>query len=251
MMRSSFRTVVIAAAIGTLCAVVASLAVLAVGRPPVLVTAPVASSNTTITDAGVIAAGDGTVSKRPDIAFLYAGVQSRARTAAAAQTDLASKADKLIARAKALGIGDKDISTSGYGIYPNYVQEGTVDAYVASEQLQFKWHNVDSVGKTLDGLVQEGGATQIGVGFGLTDPKAAQAEARKLAIADAHSRAQAMADAAGVKLGKLVRLSDAGAYGVPPVAFAGKAVAPGTPTQIPVGQLDVTVSVEAVYAIDG
>src|SRR5713226_10761927 len=92
-----------------------------------------------------------------------AGVESKESTAAAAQQDLANKAGKLIARAKALGISDKDINTSGYWVGPNYTSYGVIDGYRASEQLLLKWHNVDTVGKTLDALVQEGGATQISV----------------------------------------------------------------------------------------
>src|SRR5713226_4452902 len=107
-----------------------------------------------------------------------AGVESKESTAAAAQQDLATKAGKLIARAKALGIADKDISTSGYFVGPNYVPpSGSIDGYRASEQLRLKWHDVDSVGKALDSLVQEGGGTQISVAFTLADPKSAQAEA--------------------------------------------------------------------------
>jgi uncharacterized protein YggE len=251
-MQAGFRTVVAAAAVATLCAVTAALVVVSASRPQVLIGAPAASSATSssTSDLGILASGLGTVSKRPDIAYLYAGVQSKANTAAAAQSDLAGKANQLIARAKGLGIADSDISTSGYGIYPNYVGQGTVDGYVASEQLMFKWHNVDTVGKTLDALVQEGGATQIGVGFGLADPKVAQAEARKLAVADARSRAQQMADAAGVKLGKVLRISDVGSY-YPPIAYDGKAAPATSTTQIPVGNLDVQISVEMDFAIDG
>jgi len=180
------------------------------------------------------------------------GVDSKQNTASAAQQDLATKASKLIARAKALGIADKDINTSGYFVGPNYSQSGTIDGYRASEQLRLKWHDVDTAGKALDALVQEGGGTQISVGFTLADPKSAQAEARTLAIGDARSRAQAMAGAAGVKLGKVLRVNDLSfaGYRSPTYDFAGGAAAP-TSTQVPVGQLDVQVSVEVDFAIDG
>jgi hypothetical protein len=125
-----------------------------------------------------------------------------------------------------------------------------IDGYRASEQLVLKWHNVDTVGKTLDALVQEGGATQIGVSLSLADPKVAQAEARTLAIGDARSRAQAMAGAAGVKLGKVLRISDLSYSGIPSGNYDIKGAAPAA-TQIPVGSLDVQVSVEVDFAIDG
>jgi uncharacterized protein YggE len=250
-MQSTLRTAVISAAAATLCALTATLAVLAVSRPTVLVTAPSASVATTPTfSPGVITSGDAIVSKKPDLAIVYVGVESKENTASAAQQDLAGKASKLIARAKALGIPDKDISTAGYSVGANYVSDGNIAGYRAAEQLVLKWHNVDSIGKTLDALVQEGGATQISVGFTLADPKAAQAEARTQAIADARSRAQAMASAAGVKLGKVLRVSDLSSYGFRSQNYDVAGAAPAS-TQVPVGQLDVQVSVEVDFAIDG
>lgn len=251
-MPSTFRTVAFSAAVGTLCALVATLAVLAVSRPLILLAAPSASSTTATFDPGVITSGDAIVSKKPDLALISVGVESKQGTASGAQQDLAAKAGKLIARIKALGIADKDINTSGYFVGPNYVPpSGTIDGYRASEQLLLKWHDVDTVGKALDALVQEGGGTQISVGFTLSDPKTAQAEARTLAIGDARSRAQAMAGAAGVKLGKVLRVSDLSITGYRSANYdLGGAAAPAS-TQVPVGQLDVQVSVEVDFAIDG
>jgi len=244
-MPQSLPLVVVSVAIATVCALVVAVVVVAAGRPPVLMSAPAASS---VVESGVITSGDATVSKRPDIAFLSVGVESQQSTASAAQSDLATKAGKLIARAKALGIADKDTNTSGFWVGPYYSSGGqTIASYRASEQLQLKWHAVDSVGKALDALVHEGGATNVTVSFGLADPKAAKAEARTLAIVDAHSRAQAMAAAAGVKLGQVVRVSDVTFSGNPSASFSRAAAADST--QIPVGELNLTVTVEVAYAI--
>jgi uncharacterized protein YggE len=245
-MPQSLPLVIVSVAIATVCALVVAVVVVAAGRPPVLMSAPAASS---IVESGVITSGDATVSKKPDIAFLSVGVESQQSTASAAQSDLATKAGKLIARAKALGIADKDTNTSGFWVGPYYSSGGqTIAGYRASEQLQLKWHAVDSVGTALDALVHEGGATNVTVSFGLADPKAAKAEARTLAIVDAHSRAQAMAAAAGVKLGQVVRVSDVTFSGYPSASFSPKAAA-GDSTQIPVGELNLTVTVEVAYAI--
>jgi len=219
-------------------------------RPPIFVNVRSATNSST-PDAGILAGGDATVSKKPDLAIVSAGLESQASTAGAAQKDLAAKAQKLINRIKALGVQDKDLSTSGYWIGPVYGQTGqTITGYRASEQLQVKWHTVDSVGSMLDAIVQQGGATNVSVGFGLANPKAAQAEARALAIADARSKAQAMASAAGVQLGPVIRVSDQSvSTRVPyPMSYAG-AADKASVTQIPVGDLDVQVSVEVDYAI--
>jgi uncharacterized protein YggE len=245
-MPQSLRLVLVSVAIATACSLAVVVVVVAAGRPPVLLSSPAASS---ASESGVITSGDATVSKKPDVAFLSVGVESQQSTAAAAQSDLASKAAKLIARAKALGIADRDTSTSGYWVGPYYSSNSqTISGFRASEQLQLKWHTVDTVGKALDALVQEGGATHVSVSFGLADPKAARAEARALAIADAHSRAQAMASAAGVKLGQVVRVSDVTFSGYSSASFAPKAAAADT-SQLPAGELNVTVTVEVVYAI--
>jgi uncharacterized protein YggE len=242
--------VLISIAAATACSVVVALVVVAAGRQPVLVTAALTPVSSSGVELGVISSGDATVSKKPDVAFISVGVESQQSTASAAQSDLANKASKLIARAKALGVADKDLNTSGYSIGPNYPNGSqTVSGFRASEQLFFKWHSVDTVGKTLDALVQEGGATNLSIGFGLNDPKAAQAEARALAIGDAHSRASAMAAAAGVKLGQVVRISDVSFSGYPSAGYDMKAGAPAASTQLPVGELNVTVTVEVAYAI--
>lgn len=248
-MTQPIRLVLLSVAVATVCSLTVALVVLGAGRPTVLVTSPSASSATSSFQPAVVTSGDATVSLKPDLASLYIGVDSQQPTAAAAQSDLANKAARLIARAKALGIADVDINTAGYSVGPYYSSSGqTVSGYRADEQLQLKWHDVATVGKSIDALVQEGGATQVSVSFGLANPKVAQAEARTLAIADAHSRAQAMAGAASVKLGQVIRISDLTVSGYPSANYAVGAAAPAA-TQLPVGQLDVTVTVEVDYAI--
>ena len=232
---------------------VAIAAVIVANRPPILVNVRSATTNSSL-DTAVLASGDATVTKKPDLAIVSAGIDAQSGTASAAQRDLASKAAKLIARIKQLGVQDKDLSTSGYWIGPVYGPTGqTVTGYRASEQLQVKWHNVDTVGATLDAIVQQGGATNLSVSFGLNDPKAAQAEARALAIADARSKAQAMASAAGVGLGQVIRVTDtASAYRSPSPYFSFSAAAApdkSTVTQVPLGELDIEVTVEVDYSI--
>ena len=241
---------IVAASIGF--AIIAALAVAAIviasSRPALLVSAATGSDPTLQT--GILTSGDAIVSTKPDLATVAAGIQSQQGSAAAAQGDLAAKTAKLVARIKSLGVADKDLSTAGYWVGPIYGPSGeTITAYRASEQLVIKWHNVDTVGKTLDAIVQEGGATNISVSFGLADPKAAQAQARTAAIADARSRAQAMATAAGVRLGSVVRVSDLSTVSRPPYQVNYGAAAAAPETQVPVGQVDVQVTVEVDFAL--
>ena len=247
----SLRPVVMSLVAAILSGLTVAFAILALNRPAtVLIGSPAATSSAL--EAGILASGDAIVSKKPDLAIVYAGVNAKAGTASAAQQQLAVQAARLIAKIKGLGVLDKDINTANYSIGPNYVpSSGVPDGYQASEQLVFKWHNVDTIGRTLDILVQDGGATNIGVSFGLNDVKAAQTQARALAIADARAKAQAMASAAGVTLGQVVRVSDLSfsGYPSPMYSYAKDAVGGATTTQVPAGSLDVQVTVEVDFAI--
>jgi uncharacterized protein YggE len=247
-MPSSLRRLVVPLCVALVCSIAVAVIVTAANRPTILLTSPSGSTSTSTIEPAVLATGEATVSTRPDLAVITAGVESQQSTAAAAQSDLAAKAGKLIARIKSLGVADKDLSTQGYWLGPNYTGgDQTVTSYRASEQLVVQWHNVDTVGKTLDAIVQEGGATNVGVGFGLADPKPAQAQARAQAIGDARSKAQAMASAAGVKLGQVLRISDV--YAQVPLNFSVGAAAAPNATQVPVGELNVSVTVEVDFAI--
>ena len=222
--------------------------VAASNRPSIIVTSPSATTTTSPIQQAILTSGDATVSKKPDLAIVGAGIDSQASTASGAQSDLNAKASKLIARIKALGVADGDLNTTGYWIGPVYAPGGeSITSFRATEQLQLKWHDVDDVGKALDAIVQEGGATNIYVTFTLNDPKPAQAQARSLAIADAKSKASAMASAAGVKLGQVLQISDISTNTRVPYPYA--AAAASAPTQVPVGQIDVQVSVEVDFAI--
>ena len=222
--------------------------VVASNRQTYVLTTPSATSSSTLAQA-ILTSGDATVSVKPDLAVIGAGVDAQNSTASGAQADLNAKAGKLIARIKALPVADSDLNTTGYWIGPVYGPEGqTVTSFRATEQLQLKWHDVGSVGRALDAIVQEGGATNIYVSFTLNDTKAAQAEARSRAIADAKAKASAMASAAGVKVGQVLQISDLQSNTRVPYPYAASGAA-AAPTQVPVGQIDVQVSVEVDFAI--
>ena len=252
-MPSATRQSIVVGAFAVLAALTASFAVSAFTRSPMVVTTPAAtvtSSDGSGFQAGIFTTGDATVSVRPDTAFISAGIDSQATSASAAQKNVAAQANRLIAKAKAIGIADKDINTGGYSIGPTYSNDGrTITGYQASETLELKWHNVDTTGSALDALVQDGGATRISVSLGVGDLSGPQGQARALAIADARAKAQAMAKAAGVNLGQVLRVVDNTTSGRPPVPYASAAADVQAGTQIPVGQLDVTVDVEVDFAI--
>jgi uncharacterized protein YggE len=206
--------------------------------------------------AGVVTTGEATVKVRPDIAIITVGVTSQAATAAEAQSQAAERVARILERAKQLGIADQDTKNAGYSIQPQYAygpnQAPKITGYQATQQVVLTYRKVDQAGKALDTLVQNDGATNASLQFALETVKAAQADARTKAVADARAKAQAMADAAGVRLGAAISVSDQSPTG-PIVYDSAKRLeampAPAASTQVPVSDLDIVIRVTVQFAI--
>ena len=149
---------------------------------------------------------------RPDIAIITVGVTAQAPTAADAQSQTAERVARILERAKQLGIAARTRRTAATDpaavrIRPEPGPEDhrlpgdpTGRPHVPEGRRRGR--------KALDTLVQNEGATNASLQFAIEDPKAAQADAQTRAIADARAKAQAMADAAGVRLGAAISVSD-------------------------------------------
>lgn len=203
---------------------------------------------------GIVTTGAGKVKLRPDIAILQVGATVQAATAADAQAQVADRIGRILAAAKGLGIADADVQTASYSISPQYAYDdrgGTprITGYQAVQMVQVTLRSVADAGKALDALVRGDGATNASITFALNDPKGSEAEARRLAIEDARSKAQAMASAAGVSLGKAIAINDQ-SYSSPLDAKrlefqAGQAA----DSQLPVGDLEIVINVQVQFAI--
>src|SRR5712691_10048871 len=161
---------------------------------------------------GIVTTGDATVRVKPDAAIVTVGAIAQGASAEEAQSLLAERVGRVLERAKALAIEDKDTKTVTYRIDPQYAYEQgkapRLVGFQGNQQIALTLHGTDGVGKALDAIVQNDGATTATVAFTLLDSKAAQATAREQAIQDARAKAQAMAMSSGVTLGKIVSVSD-------------------------------------------
>ena len=133
--------------------------------------------------------------------------------------------------------------------------EKVLVGYQVTNTLNIKVRDLDNMGNIIDGATEAAGnLVRINrVSFAIEDTKPLQIEAREEAIADLLTKANAMAELAGVELGKLVFLAESG--GGVPQSFARveSAAAFGfgadQATSILAGELDVNVSVQGVFAI--
>ena len=205
---------------------------------------------------GIVTVGDATVKVKPDVALVTVGAVAQAPTAAEAQAQVADRTDRILKKAKDLGVADKDVKNAGYNIQPQYAsgpnQAPRITGYQATQQIALTLRNVDGAGKALDALVQGDAGNTINIRFALDDAKPTQAEARRLAIEDARSKADAMARTAGVHVGRVIAISDQSASGPIPLDFkgaVGAAVPAAAQVQVPAGELDVVVRVQVQFEI--
>lgn len=220
---------------------------------------PLLAADTTQREATIMVSGTGQDSLRPDIAIISLGVTTMADNAGKALADNAVSMNKVLEGLKKSGIEERDLQTSGLSISPQYTYpdrngDGQSDApelvgYQVNNQLSIRLRDVTKVGETLDKTVELGVNQAAGISFANTETKAATTEARKRAVKDAMAKAQAMADAAGVKLGRIIEMSESQSQPMPIMLSADMAMKSAAPTPVAVGENSIQVTVSMVFAI--
>ena len=201
------------------------------------------------TRSTLVVAGVGTASGTPDVAHIDVGVESRAQTAQAAADATNKKQAAVIAALKAKGIDAKDLQTASYNLFVEHANndQNTVTGYRASTVVNVTVRQIDQVGAILDAAVGAGANQINSISFGLSDSEPLLAQARNAAILNARAKADAMAKSAGIKLGKILNLSESFAGG--PVPFAVDARA-SSAAPIEAGQTTVRAQVSIMFAIE-
>ena len=203
--------------------------------------------------------GSGAVSGEPDIATLYLGVAVEKKTVAEAREEAASAMTALIDSLKANDIEEKDINTENFSIYPqyDYTEEGRVlRGYRVNNTVKAKVRDLDTLSDVIDDAAEAGGDNIVvnSIQFMIDDTTPLRTQARSLAVKDAEAKAQTLAEASGVVLGKPITITENTYYESPPIAFAAAeaAFADGaakSSTPIVAGELTVTVNITIVYEI--
>jgi uncharacterized protein len=195
--------------------------------------------------------GTGTIEAAPDMATLQIGVTTQAETAAAALTANSAATEAVIARLTAAGIDPRDMQTSNLYLNPNFTgydsSTPTISGYIASNMLTVHVRKLDTTGAVLDAAVADGANTLNSLTFGLANPEPSYNEARKEAVADARAKAELLAEAAGVKLGAILSISDSGAMTDPAPMYRDQASA--APVPVVGGELGLIANVAVTYEI--
>jgi uncharacterized protein YggE len=245
--RNSTLIGVLAGALLVAVLAVGALAGLAFARP-----APAQAQNVGVPGMRqVTVTGQGEVRVIPDLAVMQLGVETTAPTTQEALAQNTAQAQAIIDQLKALGVAEKDIQTSGFNIYAAYANEGrTITGYTVSNMVQVTIRDLAQAGALLDQVVQVGANRVYGISFGLSDPGAAQAQARDAAMADARDRAEQYARAGGATLGNvLVITENLGSITPLPAMIRDEAAQAGAPVPVQPGEQTVTAQIQVTYEL--
>ena len=191
----------------------------------------------------------------PDVATISTGVVTQAADANAAMRANAAQMDKVMAAIRAAGIAERDIQTSGISLHPNYRyaenQPPAITGYQASNTVNVKVRDLSKLGKVLDTLVAQGANQINGPSFEVDKPDDAYDEARVAALKKAQARAQTYADALGLKVRRIVSISEGGASFPRPMPMmrAMAADAMQKETSVAPGESTLSVSIDVVFEL--
>lgn len=198
--------------------------------------------------------GHGEARAVPDTAMLSAGVSAQAPTAAAALAANTTRMQAVLAALKKQGVPDKDVQTSNFSISPQYAntangQAPHVTSYQANNQVDVRLEDVSKLGVTLDALVTAGANQMNGVSFSIRNDTALLGQARVAAVAEARAKAETFAKAAGVSLGSILSIGEAGNEGPRPMYAAAPMMLRDKAVPVALGEQSVNADITIVWEI--
>ena len=206
-------------------------------------------------DNGITVTGEGRVSLPPDMATINLGVLGTGETANAAMKEVTDTAAALLKQLDALGIAEKDRQTSGFYLRPVYNNNGVssskrpkIVGYQAGNAITVEIRDLEASGAVLDSVLEVGVNNFNGLSFGLQDNAAALAIARARAVADAQLRASQLAEAAGISLGDVLRMTENSHHGGPRVMQLAESRSSASDA-IAEGEVNVMAQVTMVFGI--
>ncbi|MBV9077157.1 MAG: SIMPL domain-containing protein [Methylobacteriaceae bacterium] len=154
----------------------------------------------------------------PDIAVLQLGVTAERKTAAGAADEAARAAQAVLEAVKAEGVEPRDLRATAT-VAPVYdeIRNGqgqvtgrSLRGYLARNALTVRLRKADRAGALARSLIDKGANALEGVRFEVGDRERMTDELRVAAVTNAMRRAALLADAAGVKLGRILAIDPGG-----------------------------------------
>jgi uncharacterized protein YggE len=188
--------------------------------------------------------GAGTALSVPNRAAFSFGVASQARSASAALNANNAEMRKVIDAIKRAGVAARDLQTSSVSLSPRYSQNGEdIVGYTASNTVNATIRNVSRSGAVIDAAVGAGANQVYGPSFTRSDETVFYRRALAAAVANARGKAQTLAGAGKVRLGRVLSIVESSSGPVPLVEKAAAADI-GTPIEPGTQRIEAMVTVE-------
>ena len=204
----------------------------------------------------VTVVGSGQVQGVPDTLTAEAGIEFTAPDVTTAMNQTNDRQQAVINALVGAGLDRKDISTTTVTLEPQYGNPGpngtaTISGYRATNAIRVKIHPTDAASRMLALIMSTGGdATRISsVSYSIADDSQLVKDARARAFNDAKARADQYAQLSGLRLGRVLSISEAS--GLQPTG-GGPLAPPRAMAALPLepGQQTVSFSVTVVWELD-
>jgi len=177
--------------------------------------------------------GSGEVKAQPDMASVTLGVEARNPSLAAARAEVNATVERVLALTRELKIDPRQVDSTRLQVQPDYrwdekTSQQVLLGYLVSRQVDIELRDLDQLGSLLEKSVTAGVNQVGGARLDSSRRKELEREALARAVEDARLNADALARAAGARLGPVQILNAAGTMPVQPM-FAGKAMLAAAP----------------------
>jgi uncharacterized protein YggE len=202
----------------------------------------------------ITVSGTGRIAVEPDVADLRLGVAVARPTVDSARVDAAAAMSAILAAVKAAGVAPRDIRTTLVSVQPRYdYRDGKaplLTGYELANAVEVTIRDLAALGGVIDGSLSAGATSMDGLSFRVEDPSEPERAARLAAMAQARSRADVLAEAAGVVIvgvGEVVE-GGGGSPGYPQPKAARMMLADAA-TPVEGGTTEIGVTVTVTYRL--
>lgn len=201
----------------------------------------------------IVVGGTGRVSVEPDLADLRLGVSVGRPTVEAARAVAAETMEAILAAVAAAGVDKRDVRTTFLSVQPRYDyrenRQPVLAGYELANVVEITVRDLARLGDVVDGTLRAGATSMDGLSFRVADPAPAEREARLRAMAAARSRADVLAEAAGLEIVGVSDIVEGGVATPPEPRYktARMMVAEDASTPVEAGSLEVAVTVTVTY----
>ncbi len=199
--------------------------------------------------------GTGEVTLEPDIATFAIQVSEKGETTKEAQREANGKMSVLLSTLRANGIAEKDLKTTAITLRPSYIwveNKQVLDGQVAAQSLSVTVRDLAKLGSIIDELATVSNISLNSIVLDKEDKREGMAEARRLAVANARTKADLYAQESGTEVSNVVTISEFSTASNPynprmkVMAMASEA-AYDMATEIPAGTLTLTATLSVVF----